>query len=367
MCNVVKFHGVRPNDPYADAIHAFMVEEFPGTVEGTQEHRLDAITSALIGTGQVRLGPQPSIDSQYAMRRTIEHYQEANQPIPVLIPSGPKKPVSGKSIDIAELFAMKTLAALNARILPHHAPGLRIYVRLEDLTGYELEGWEPKLGEDMAQYTSDFAKLVKVLGYDFIVPMLESTMSTREAFRSMSETIYQPMSQYVKDSRVKGIDARESIPAWHDLVALGWTGIIPQEQRDYYFDRYRRIYPDFPQDRIEDLMVRYLATTLARIKIGALGMPEGITDYLQLSFVLPIPGAPKGLTAKRVYYRTMPLKLAKGHVPYWRAKGYFKMNEEGVKPSLTNWHEPLDYNPFAIELSGNGETVNVDGDYVIEG
>jgi len=90
-----------------------------------------------------------------------------------------------------------------------------------------------------------------------------------------------------------------------------------------------------------------------------------MTDYLQLAFVLPIPGAPKSLTAKRVYYRTMPADLTKSHVPYWRAKGYFKINGN-VKSSLTNWHDPLDFNSFMMHLNGNEETVAVTGDYVIE-
>jgi len=73
---------------------------------------------------------------------------------------------------------------------------------------------------------------------------------------------------------------------------------------------------------------------------------------------------PKALATTRLYYRTVPLKYTRCHLPFWRAKGYLKLNGK-TRLALATWREPLEYNPFAVIMSNGNETVKVQADYVL--
>lgn len=367
MCKVV-FTGNCPRDPYVPTIHAYMVQEFPGIIKATTPVLLDALTEELVSTGQVRFGPKPNPESMVVLRKVLTNSMEKGTPIPILVPSGPKKPRSGQSIDLAELFTLKTLANLQARISALHKPGVIFYVRLEDLTGFVLEKHEPKIREDIARYTGDFSKLVTILGYDsFVKPVLESSIITEEAYAKSIDKITGPLRNFIRATDTIGHSDISALPDYDDLLALGWKGSIPQEQRDFYREKYRGLYPNFSEEEITSLMVAYFATTWARYQLGATGMPkEDLPSHIQMNFAPQVPGIPSGFASNRVYYRTLPLYMCKHNMPFWRAKGYFKItSEDDIKPSLESWKADIDYNKFSITLEEGDLKVQVAADYVV--
>lgn len=354
-------------NPYVGSIKNLLIQEFPGIFECDCDQILDAITEALVASGNVRYGPQPNPESLFAIRQTVMHYMADAKAIPVLVPSGPKKPVSGMSIDLAEVFALKTIAALQSRVQAYYAPGMVFYIRLEDLTGYVLEDHINTIREDIAVYCNDLMKLIKVLGYDsFIKPVLESEIVSEQTYTELTNKLIDPLLAYINDTDELGLEDYALLPSYGVLKSLGWQGMIPNEQRDFYRERYQRLYPDMKPHEITMLMVRYFATTLARYQLKATCIPEQYAaNHIQLNFAPPVPGIPKEMVSRRLYCRTMPMKLSKHHLPFWRGKGYLKLNGE-AKPSIISWGEKQDYNNLTVTLKGNGETVNVTIDYIIE-
>jgi hypothetical protein len=57
--------------------------------------------------------------------------------------------------------------------------------------------------------------------------------------------------------------------------------------------------------------------------------------------------------------------MTKRHVPYWRAKGFLKINGE-VGVGLSTWFEDLDLETNTVKLRRDTKSVDVRADYLIE-
>ena len=153
--------------------------------------------------------------------------------------------------------------------------------------------------------------------------------------------------------------------AWKALNTVGWLGIIPKEQREFYYNCYRRLYD------IEDLTVartklaQYFAGSLARHKLGGLGTEKDWEhSFIQLNFSPPVPGDP--FANNRVFYRTIPTCFTRDHMPPWRSKGYYRIyNDNTVKVGLTSWRSTLEFSTAALQLSRGKDSVIVETDYII--
>lgn len=351
-------------EPYGNMIVDLLRHEFPVLRNG-DESQLNAVMAELIGSSQTRNGPRPNPESEVAMREVVRRCITAGSPIPMLVPSGPKKPVQGMSVDIAELAALRTLACLQTRVSRHYPPGLEIVFRMEDVTGWVLEGHEARTRDSIENYLADFEKLVRILDYgNFIFPIRESALVTEEAMRAAIEQIEPTISAYVRDTDVNGLEGYEKLESWQQLKALGWSGRIPVEQRQFYHCRYQRLFPKMTAEERTDLMVRYLANTLARYQLKATGAKPDWEGNFQLSFAAPVPGNPPNLTSTRIYYRTLPLHLAKHHLPFWRARGFLKLNGD-AKFSLATWGDKLDLTECAVVFQNEMESVTIRTDYLL--
>src|SRR6266404_4182198 len=118
------------DNPYGEQIATFIKGEFPLYLQAKDASLIDLLSEAIVGTGQVRFGSRPSPETLVAIRQVISHWIGQNLPIPFLVAWGSEKP-DGSNIDIAELFALKTLSCLNARVKTFYAPGVTINVRIE--------------------------------------------------------------------------------------------------------------------------------------------------------------------------------------------------------------------------------------------
>jgi hypothetical protein len=351
-------------DPNKGVITDFMRMEFPEVIGSQQESVVGGVVAEFIGSRQVRLGGRPTPESEVAMRAVARDCIFRQRPIPVLVGAGPKKPVSGASIDIAELSALKTLACLNKRIQVYYPPGIVVRIRLEDATGYYLEEGVKGLHDSIERYIGDFCALTRILGYNFISPVRERDLVDPAKLKFAADQISPLILDYLQESESVPEDQWQNLGAWKRLHKIGWQGSISNEARKYYDERYRKLFPEMTgKERIE-LTAKYFGNTLARYQLHATGALSSWPGYFQINFAPPIPGVPKELTTTRIYYRTVPQKHTDRHMPFWRAKGYLRLNGT-TKISLASFHEKLNFNPFAVVFSNGKETVSVQSDYVL--
>jgi hypothetical protein len=350
-------------DSNSDIIAAFVRKEFPEVLNEQPESILDGVMAEMIGTRQVRLAGRPTPESEVAMRDVVRKCVQQGHPIPVLVVSDPKKPIIGESIDIAELSALKMLECLNRRVKVYFPPGITVRIRLEDSTGCYLEEGVVGLHETMERYIGDFCTLTRVLGYDFIEPVREQTLMSAEQLRIAADKIFPLLMAYLVESDPLPDDQWQSLGSWKQLAEIGWQGSIPREMRKYYHERYQNLFPEYDESKRLAVTAKYLAGTLARYQLKATGVASSWPGFFQINFAPPVPGIPESLVSTRLYYRTVPLGHTRRHLPFWRAKGFLKLNGE-TRISLASWSEPLDFNRFAISFSNGEETVIVRSDYV---
>jgi hypothetical protein len=321
---------------------------------------LDLLTDAIIASGQVRFGPKPSPESLVAMREVISHWTAKGEPIPFLLGWGSEKP-DGSGVDIAELFALKTLSCLNSRVKAYYPAGLQFNIRVEDASAPHLffERQEAARRE-AALYTNGFVNLAKVIGVDSFVKVLpESTMTTETSFNIQADGILPVMEQHV--------NAPEDAAIRQHLLAFGWKVPLSNETIGYFRDRYAKLYPDKTEAQQKHLLARYFAGALARHSLGITGVDKAWQGkFLELSFVQATPGIGADRSLRRIYYRTMPSNITSNHCPAWRSKGYLKINGE-VTASLASYShlDGLTFNPNVITLTDGTISQSVQADYVI--
>jgi len=353
MKTVVKFEGSELCKAYSLPIESFIHRHFPQTIDSTVDVS-EIILKIIMGSREVRQGSIPNVESQYSILQIIKSAIENDVAIPVLVGAGTKKPKNNESIDIAELSALKVLSTLNEQVCVYHKKGLSIVIRLEDLTGRMLE--TENQFDSMDKYVFDFKKLVKILEYDnFITIKAESDMVNLEDFRKKFQTFLPKFSNYISCGNTQNKKA---------LDEIGWRGEIPEIMRKYYYERYEHSYPNRDQVFYEIMLSKYFAATMARHYLKATGDQN---NSIQISFVPPTPGVPTGLHTPRVYYCTTFMKQTKMHVPFWRAKGFLKIEESGdVKIGLTSWlNIPDELEKGVLHIYNEEHEVYIQADFLL--
>jgi len=352
-------------DPNAGDIIRFVQVEFPEATPVGGEAQLEAIMNEMIGSRQIRQAGRPNPESEVAMRAIVRKCIEQDKPIPVLVVSGPKKPVVGASIDIAEISAMRMLSCLNKRVQQIHAPGVEFRIRLEDITGYYLEGHINGVRNSIEQYITDLTKLLRIFEWDFIKPVRESTLMTEEQFSEKSDSIAGPILEYLYDLEHSDQTQWEQLKSFMKLRDIGWQGTIPPEMRAHYHARYIHLFPESDEDARLKVMSRYFGSTLARYQLGATAVDPSWESAFKINFAAPIPGIPKSLTSTVLYYRTVLYSQSKRHMPYWRTKGVLKLNGK-TRISLVPWLNNEDIHPFSLMLHNDTDHVTVQSDYILQ-
>lgn len=322
------------------------------------------VLASILGSGKNRYGPLPSPECQRAMLDLIVDCMSEGRPIPILVPSGPKKPTIGRGVDVAELSVLKVLNCLRVRVERFHVPGIEVVVRLEDVTGWFLEDDVVGARESMDLYMSGFEALVEVLELGFIRPVRESVLMGESEFREESTRLSAFVLDYVRDTDSLGLDGYESLASYRALTEQGWQGCIPLEQREFYHGTYAKLFPWMDQDGRNVLMSRYLASTLARYKMRGTG-GDHWGKFIQLNFAPPVPGIPKGLVSRRVHYRTVPTDMSARHIPFWRARGCVDLSPT-PRVVLRSWLEDVgQVVPSTLLLSEGDRQVSVAADVLI--
>lgn len=366
MLHDINIKSKRFDDPNLEMITNFFRTEFPDLAGGNTESLVALIADKMIDSRNYRLAGRPTPESEVAIRDVIRLSLESGKPIPILVVCGPKKPQSGESIDIAELSALRILACVQRQVQEFHPAGLDIRLRMEDTTGMYLEGLDRVVTDTMEKYITDMATLIRILGYNFITPIRESSLVNPSVFIKEGHNLFPHFFDYLKESTIAPVEQWTNLDSFRMLQSFGWNGTIPPEMREYYHHRYSLLFPAMTELERLEVIARYFAITLARHKVKALAIdPEWNGKFIQINFAPPVTGEPLNRTSNRLYYRTVPMSHTKKHLPFWRAKGYLKLNGQ-ARISLATWNEPLDLTPFEVELSRGMDTVTIRADYMIE-
>lgn len=336
-------------EPYAKAIETFFFQTWPSAVTPTGASLIDAMTETLVGSSQNRYGPRPTPEVLVSIRDVLRATVAAGEPIRILVPWGSKKTTNDPAaqLDLSEALALKQIRNLGDRLRALWAPGVIFNVQVEDLGGRYLWADDPAALEASDVYVRDFIRLSKLLNFDTnvvgsnsgvrVFTLAESGLGDYASFREMADRLSGPLGTFLRTD-----DDLVRVNAGAKLRELGWNGDIPDEQVQHYLRSYEKLYPQkTPGERLTTL-ARYFAQAWARYQLGLkTAYPSWGKDFLILSFVPPVPGNPAALQGRRLFYRTVPLKFARTHLPPWRAKGFLRMDREGATPKLVSWNDPI--------------------------
>jgi len=297
-----------------------------------------------------------------AIRKALRYWTSQDKPIPVLVPWGSRKACEGL-VDVAEIMALRQLEALNKRVSAYYSPGTVIHIGVEDLGGYymwatEEEGWIASA----ARYVDSMVALPRILDMDdYIEVVKESDLVQSTFFRTAADDFFAPILAHLN-----GTDQ----DALAYMQKLGWVGGLPSEMVRWYMDQYESIYPGRSTEFKFVMLARYLAQSAARYKVGAKFKDKSWAGmFMQVNFPQPVPGVPDTMASRRLYYRTLPMHMARSHMPPWRAKGYLRIRDEGTQTvtdvKLAHPREEREYSKLTLDMRNYGRSVLVSADYML--
>lgn len=332
-------------EPYGDLIVKHLHTSFPKAARLNKSELLDTLTDLIIGTKETRYGCLPTPEHHVHLRQIIKKCIDKDQPIPILVPWGSIKANFSGAVDIAEVNAIKRIVDLDCQIKDFYSPGTDTVIRIEDTSGYSLfvlEADYNTIKENSLTYSHSMVAATAILSNNTIHAQLESLMPNASVFQSYVDRIQPLIEKYLIESHNDSMFGNDlyKFETFQMLELNGWHGIIPWEQRNYYYESYKKLYPNWEiQTAIKRLSI-YFAGSWARHTLKMTGAKEEWgKDFIQLSFVPPIKGLPEGYNHNYVYYRTVPLSHARTHIPPWRAKGYLKLTGNDVQCKLTSFND----------------------------
>jgi hypothetical protein len=318
-------------DPFQQLIERYLYESFPLTPAGSAV-RFEAISAAVLGTKQRRVGPALPPEAQVKVREVIRSAERGT--LEIFSPWGASKQDYWRGLDVAEVSAVKQLACLG-HDLARYGQDVRFSFRLEDHTDRYLLGDTQARRDAIGSYVTNFTKLTSLVLPGSQV-LLESDATRYEQFRDTADGFFEAFLRHVQaptDETLRG------------LKEIGWQGTIPEAQRRYYADAYKAL--GYHEGLYAEMTAKYFAATLARVKLGAVRAPK--SPFVLVAFTHPVPENPVG--TPRVHYRTIPERFTHAHKSPWLARGYLRVAEDGtvtprfadeatrgLVPNTINWH-----------------------------
>jgi hypothetical protein len=333
----------------------------------------EAVFDVMLGSRSIRQGRAPDVQRQANIMGVIKRSIAEGVPIPVLVPSGPKKTLASDSVDVAEMAMLGILDCVNRRVSRLYEPGIRVSMRMEVLSGYYIEGKSREVVDAIARYVPDMEKLIRVLGMGkLVLPFSEADKTTEADFFKVADEFYAAVLPYLIATDGLQESTWERTAEYERVRALGWTGIVPGEMRQHLYAKYDRLVPGIDFHEAQRIAARYLSAAVARKVTKSTGTePEGwggLGSPIELVFSPPTPGVPDGIHAARNYLRSVPMEHSKSNVFFCRGKGILKVDRSGrVRYSIVSYRglEELDLRPGQLEVSGNGETMRIGADVLL--
>jgi hypothetical protein len=355
------------NTEFADLISLHLHKQVPCTT-CTGNDLVEILTEILYGGKNVRYGSLPPVEAQVVVRDVIRHWTSLNEPIPCLIPWGSIKADFSPNVDIAEVSAISILMALNTNVKQYYAPGLKMVMRIEDTSGFQLFAMEKNYNSivvNSIDYSNSLVNLLYILSHGEIIPFLESEMTNALDFEDKEKVNTELILNYLKEST--GVPEDMNLESFQILKQMGWKGYISTEQREFYLGQYRKHYHDYNEDKLLRRLAMYFGGSFTRHQLEMTG--KGKTwgnKFLQIAFNPPIKGLPEGYNYNYLYYRTIPANQARTHMPGWRCKGYLKIEGRTVNSKICSFHDvPEDLIQNSVVLSDGDTSVTVKTDFVL--
>lgn len=350
------------------AIKAVMATWLPSE-QAHRETLANIIVQQIINSKEVHLLHSTISQPKKAhMMQIAGEYIQANRAIPVLIAAGLKFPPLMP--DVSELSALSILYTLQHNVQKFYAPGLELVMRMEDLTMCEVMITIPsqKLPDEKV-VVEDPSQTGK-----FYVPATHPNPNVHKAymthyaeyirrfkhmassFGDKSDKGEKPWIKIVTESEMMKFEDHHTLinkfsttlcayfVATQDVLSphpvanggvraaaltalgeIGFKGEFGAEERQYFLRCYSNRYPKMSVADQYGLMSRYLACTLARRHLHAVGDHKswspaaGGAGRFEISFVEPIPNS-KQFEQTRVWYKS---SHHGPRAPFWRATGLF--------------------------------------------
>ena len=364
---------------YSRLICQWFTQEFPGQVKPSDADLLDILTNLLVSTKENRYGPIPRPEILVNIRGVIKEAISKDLPIPLLVAWGGRKPIGtmmeysemGVNLDLAEVFAINQLRRLDKFIKEVYSPGLYINIRIEDLGADWL--YRDRLDSErrVNNYSADLVDFINMVkGSTEIRPIRESTLMEKYPYFDISEHISGLINTVITFQMAYPDADITKLPEYHVLESIGWRGKIPKEQRDHYLESYAVLYPTSTPEQRVMMLSDYLAGAKARYDLNGRAEPTILdnNNYIGLSLIPPIPGAPESLFSKNLYWRTIPCSQGRTHIAPWRAKGYLRISNEETLGKITSFRDPLiqGIESSITKISDGNRTIQIATDYMIE-
>ncbi len=357
-------------DEYGGLICSHIKKCFPTIVNYSSNELVDIISNILIGTKEYRYGPLPSPEHQVVIRDIIKTSIKDNSPIPVLVPWGSIKANFSPALDMAEVQSILRLSQVFESIQKYYSPSLDIRLRLEDTSGislFQLEKDKGLITENSNIYVDNMVKLIQILDAN-ITPVKESDMPLAYKFEYRVKEYSPVIEEYLTKTDGLLDSSLELSPYKNLLTYIGFRGIILKAQREYYYESYKKLYPDWGKETLIKRLSLYLAGSLSRFQLGMTGKLDEDDKSIQFAFVPPVPGIPEGYNYSYVYNRTLPLSESRTHICPWRAKGYLKIDGNQIQTKITSFNnkEIIDtLIPSQTTLTNGANKIQIRTDYFI--
>jgi hypothetical protein len=159
----------------------------------------------------------------------------------------------------------------------------------------------------------------------------------------------------------------ETLKEFKQLKDVGWKGSIPVEQREYYFNRYKALYPGQGDEVYIQMIADYFAGSKVRYDLNGTATPNTpVGSIIKISFVPPIPGAPTSMFNNTLYWRTVPASQGRTHIAPWRARGFFKIGTD-VVTKITSFNDPIvsELIPSVTILEDGDTKLTISTDYLL--
>jgi aryl-alcohol dehydrogenase-like predicted oxidoreductase len=336
---------------------------------------INNIIDIFIGSLKTRIGPEPDEEQRKILYNVISSYVQSGKPIDTILTWGPKKFFNGKEekhIDLSEVLSFQTLISLHNKIKSIYAPGLHLYLFMEDFEGKFIEG--NHLENIFDSYISELEKLVKILGMNKIIRIIrtQDLISVNYNFEKLTARLkknYDCLSEYWLESEKLGIEISEKLESFKKIEELGWFEKIGHDTRNYYIGRLDRILGDTKTYfQKVDMTVRLLACVLVHRQYD-LFKTNNKSEPVKLSF-LKISGGPKRLMNGRIDIRTIPTNISKKHLSPWTAKSCLRVKNNKVLPVLKRYKELVEnqknLNNGEIIIEGSNLKISLKTSFLVE-
>lgn len=288
----------------------------------------DMILEILVGTqGTTRLGAYPSAKTVEEIRKRIRHNMAQSLPMEISSAWGAIKtvPTDHRTIDIAELFAIRQYQAMADRVKKIYKPGLIFNIYMGDSYYEYLYGYDSRIDD----YCNGFRELAQKHDALNVVSLKEKCKGISTEIDECREN-YKLLEKYW--SETSGIVQGDfnKVPSWQKLHDHGWIGDISFEMRDFYIKRMMGLYPEEGFDYWLDKVIRFFAYSLFINQHDLMERKNMETSTMDACLLrVPPPGLPRKLYSNRIRMRIAPKKIIKNSAPPWSVVGAISIGISG--------------------------------------